>query len=146
VLPQLCINKTTITMQTQNLPEVFRAKAIVVNELVFITKDDIRLYGFFEHNGQFYPTEYQLNRRNLQVMLSFNGPKGVQLLWTIETLFDYPHPAPYRIDLIGLFGTAQCFEGCDMEMERPWMENADGTLMPVTDCSFFFINEVLPLA
>lgn len=131
-------------MQTQNLPEVFRHPRIVVSRLVFMTKDDIRLFGYFEHNGVWHDTEYQLNRRNLQVLLSFGGKVGVELLWLIETMFDYPHQSPKEIDLVAHFGQAQVFEGLEFEMERPWMENKDGILTPVTDYSFFFINEVIP--
>jgi hypothetical protein len=80
---------------------------LLVNEVVFYTREEISLYGFIHRDNNYVETEYVISRNHLQMLLSQNGKTGIEILWRLEQLFVQPHEVPATLNLVELFGTTQ---------------------------------------
>lgn len=80
---------------------------LLVNEVVFYTREEISLYGFIHRDNNYVETEYVISRNHLQMLLSQNGKTGIEILWLLEQLFVQPHEVPATLNLVELFGTTQ---------------------------------------
>jgi hypothetical protein len=117
---------------------------LYVNEIEFTCKDEVSLFGFLQHCGKFFETQYIISRKDLQILLSHSGPAGIEILWQIENLFAYPHSAPASLNLIDLFGTTQVFDACEIKLGVPLFQNGGNSLMPGQSHDLFFVEEVTP--
>jgi len=118
---------------------------IYVNEIEFTHKDEVSLFGFLQHCGKFFETQYIISRKDLQILLSQNRPAGIEILWQIENLFAYPHSSPASLNLIDLFGTTQVFDACEIKLTAPIYFERPGNLMPGQNHELFFVEQVTPL-
>jgi len=80
---------------------------LLVNEVVFYSREEISLYGFIHRDNNYVETEYVISRNHLQMLLSQNGKTGIEILWRLEQLFVQPHEVPATLNLVELFGTTQ---------------------------------------
>ena len=80
---------------------------LLVNEVVFYSREEISLYGFIHRDNNYVETEYVISRNHLQMLLSQNGKTGIEILWLLEQLFVQPHEVPATLNLVELFGTTQ---------------------------------------
>lgn len=117
---------------------------IYVNEISFLSREEIYLFGFIFQDGRFYETQYVIGRHDLQMLLS-GSKQGVEILWRIEELFVQPHQVPATLSLIDLFGTTQVFEAQNIEMDLPYYEDESGSLQPFTTHGLLFVDKVTPL-
>ena len=117
---------------------------IYVNEIEFTHKDEVSLFGFLQHCGKFFETQYIISRKDLQILLSQNKA-GIEILWQIEQLFAGPHAIPASLNLIDLFGTTQVFDTCEIKLDVPYYQDGQGNLTPSRGKELFFIEEVTPL-
>jgi hypothetical protein len=117
---------------------------IYVNEIEFTHKDEVSLFGFLQHCGKFFETQYIISRKDLQILLSQNKA-GIEILWQIENLFAYPHSSPASLNLIDLFGTTQVFDACEIKLTAPVYTARPGNLTPGQKHELFFIEQVTPL-
>ena len=101
---------------------IFSKREVYVNEIVFYSKDEISLFGFFQNDNSFSETQYVISRNDLRRLLS-NNQAGLEILWRIENLFVVPHEVPATINLIDLFGITQVFEAESILIEAPFTEN-----------------------
>ncbi|MES2620112.1 MAG: hypothetical protein V4615_04600 [Bacteroidota bacterium] len=122
----------------------FARNEIYVNEIVFFSKEEVSLFGFLNQGQQFHETQYVINRKDLQLLLSQNKT-GIEILWHIENLFVLPHEVPASLNLIDLFGTTQVFEANRIQLDIPFYKGADGELKPSGNNDLFFVQEVVPL-
>jgi hypothetical protein len=95
---------------TTNSHNTLTKAEIFVNEIVFNGRNDISLLGFVHHGGQFFETEYSIERTQLETLLTHTKTCGNEVLRRIEQLFAHPHAVPASINLIDLFGTTQALE------------------------------------
>lgn len=121
-----------------------RTREIFVNEIVFFSRTQVSLFGFIYKEGQFHETEFLISRKSLQLLLSLNKGIGVELLWTIEQIFTYPHCSPARINIVEAFGTTEVLKAQAIHIDLPWYEDETGVLKPATGFNLLFIEEVLP--
>ncbi|MFN8322220.1 MAG: hypothetical protein U0T74_06130 [Chitinophagales bacterium] len=101
---------------------ILSRREVYVNEIVFYSKNEISLFGFFQNDKSFSETQYVISRNDLQLLLSSNQT-GIEILWCIENLFVVPHEVPASINLIDLFGITQVFEAESILLEVPFTEN-----------------------
>ncbi len=118
---------------------------IYVNEISFLSREEIYLFGFIFQEGKFLETQYVIGRHDLQMLLS-GSKQGVEILWRIEELFVQPHQVPASINLIDLFGTTQVLEAQNIEMDLPYYEDESGNLQPFTRHGLLFVDKVTPLS
>ncbi len=123
----------------------FAKNEIYVNEIEFMDKDEVSLFGFIQECGKFFETQYIITRKDLQILLSQNKTAGIEILWQIENLFVYPHSAPASLNLIDLFGTTQVFDACEIKLEVPFYQDELGNHTPCQNHELFFVEEVIPL-
>ena len=116
---------------------------IYVNEIVFYSKKSISLFGFLHHGAKFLPTEFVIDRNQLQMLLSQNKT-GVEILWYIENLLVHPHEVPASINLLNLFGMTQVFSANSIELNSPAVENENGELVPSQTHQVVFVEVVTP--
>ncbi len=135
----LCIYKTKAMQKQFDI----RCREILVNEIVFYSRTQVSLFGFIYKAGQFHETEFRISRQCLQNLLSQNKGIGVELLWTIERLFTYPHAMPARINIVDAFGTTQALKAQAIHIDLPWFEDEQGELKCSPGYSLLFIEEVL---
>lgn len=119
-------------------------REIYVNEISFMSREEIYLFGFLLLDGRFHETQYVIERKDLQNLLSSNK-QGVEILWRIEELFVQAHQVPATINLIDLFGTTQVFAAQNIEMDLPFFEDEDGELRPSNNHELLFVEKVTPL-
>lgn len=117
---------------------------IYVNEISFISRQEIYLFGFIHQDGKFHETQYVIARKELQNLLSANK-QGIEILWHIENLFVHPHQVPATLNLIDLFGTTQVFEAQNIELDVPFYEDETGELRPCENHELLFVDKVTPL-
>jgi hypothetical protein len=117
-------------------------REIYVNEIEFCSTSEVYLFGFVLNCGEFVETQYVISRKDLQVLLSRNGPVGVEILWQIEGLFLHPHSSPAIINLIELFGTIQVFEASEIRLSSPMSESQPGTHVNGQQPQLMFVEEV----
>jgi len=122
----------------------FTKNEIYVNEIVFFSKEEVSLFGFLNQGEQFHETQYVIDRKDLQLLLSQNKT-GIEILWHIENLFVLPHDVPATINLIDLFGTTQLFQADKIQLDIPFYKGEDGELKPSETNDLFFVQEVVPL-
>ncbi|MFN8287309.1 MAG: hypothetical protein U0V74_11170 [Chitinophagales bacterium] len=120
-----------------------RCAEVFINEVVFYSRTQVSLFGFIYKQDTFHETEFRIGRQALQNLLSQNGQLGVELLWTIERLFTYPHAMPARINIVDAYGTTQALKASAIHIDLPWYENEQGELKPSPTYSLLFIEEVL---
>lgn len=89
---------------------------LLVNEIVFYTREEISLYGFIHRDNDYVETEYVISRNHLQMLLSQNGKTGIEILWRLEQLFVQPHEVPATLNLVELFGTTQELKAADISL------------------------------
>lgn len=131
-------------MTTTNTIGTLAKTEVYVNEISFLSREEIYLFGFVLQQGKFYETQYVIGRHDLQLLLSAS-PNGVEILWRIEELFVQPHQVPAGLNLIDLFGTTQVFEAQHIEMDLPYYETEEGDLKPIENHGLLFVDKVTPL-
>lgn len=115
---------------------------ILVNEIVFYSREEVSLFGFLHSGGKYHETEFIIARNTLQTLLSKSGQTGIEILWRIEQLFLHPHEVPAVINLIDVFGTTQELTAPEITLDVPVYENETGELQPKQTWELLFVEQV----
>ena len=115
---------------------------ILVNEIVFHSREEVSLFGFLHTGGKYLETEFVIARNTLRTLLSRSGQAGIELLWRIEQLFLHPHEVPAVINLIDVFGTTQELTAPEITLELPVYEDESGELVSEKGLSLLFVEQV----
>ena len=115
---------------------------ILVNEIVFYSREEVSLFGFLHTGGKYHETEFVIARNTLQTLLSKSGQTGIEILWRMEQLFLHPHEVPAVINLIDVFGTTQELTAPEIKLEVPVYEDESGELVAEKGLSLLFVEQV----
>lgn len=118
-------------------------KEILVNEIVFFSREDASLFGFLHNGGKYHETEYVIGRNTLQTLLSCSGQAGSEILWRIEQLFLHPHEVPATINLVDVFGTTQELTATQILLAVLVYKDENGELLPMQTWELLFVEEVI---
>lgn len=115
---------------------------ILVNEIVFYSREEVSLFGFLHTGGKYHETEFVIARNTLQTLLSKSKQTGIEILWRIEQLFLHPHEVPATINVVEVFGTTQELKAAEIVLEMPVYQEEGGELMTSETLGLLFVERV----
>lgn len=123
-------------------PQVFNSREIFVNEIVLHDRTDAYLFGFVQQQGNYCETQFVIGRKLLHKLLLLNGKKGEQIVHYLKQAELHPHAVPISADLVELFGTTVPLQADAIQLQIPFVKNADGELEPVQNSELLFVDAI----
>lgn len=117
---------------------------ILVNEIRFVRKNAIHLFGFINTDSTYKPTRFVCNQKLLYALLCQNGKTGREIIALLRQALSEPHTVPLCVDLVDRFGTTLPLKAQAIQMQIPFHENGFEVSRPETVSELLFIEQIVP--
>lgn len=126
---------------------VFDKNEIFIEEIEFITKQEVSVIGEIQTEFGMEKAQYVMDKRILHYLLKKSGKVGNEIIRLITDKFQLPHEVPVIVNLKEYFGYAICVSNCAVRLARSYYKD-DFTGQWKVDYStnLFFIEAVKPIA
>jgi hypothetical protein len=122
---------------------VFVKNEIYLEEIEFITKEEVSIVGIIETERGLERAQYVLDKRKFHFLLKNAGIVGREIIQIITDKFNLPHEVPVIINLATVFGKPIYIGNCALRLTRSYYQDSyTGQWKVDYSTNLFFIEEV----